>query len=274
MTRSIRRVLRDRSAAGRRCRALLVVCATLLPALSHPAARVVAADPRVDGTEGVPRGVNRPPIAPSQARQPRSDEPARTEIFGLPGEGRRIVYVVDRSASMANHGEIALDAARAEVAESLGHLHKGVDFRVLFYSDDQVDRAPAGEGLVPASPDALRRAKGSLRSVKVGGQARHFVAIDEALRLKPDLVFLITDAQPRDDLKATDVEKLLRLRETARIMITHLADDEQRCPNLAELAGKSGGRYEALSYDGSSWKPDQPAVGEPPPPASPSVTPQ
>lgn len=260
MTRSIERALRGAAVAAVRVRpAILVAFATAVLSLADPVPRARGADPRADGEEGVPKGLNRPPVAPRPARPSRPGDPASTEVFGVKGSGLRIVYLVDGSASMANQGGIALDAARDEVAESLGHLHRGVEFSVLFYADDRVN-GPAGRALVPFSADAVRRAKKGLEDLEPQGHARHLVAIDEALRLKPDLVFLITDAHPRDDLRADDIQKILRIRESARIMVAHLADsDAQRCPNLAELAGKTGGRYEALSFDGDKWTAARPA---------------
>ena len=153
------------------------------------------ADPGPVETSERPRRPTTPPVAPRQGRQPRPDEGATTDVFGVHGTGSRFVYLLDRSASMANRGQIALDAARREVAESLGHLHKGNEFAVLFFADT-VERFPEGNGaadFAPFSADAVRHAKDRLRRVRATGHGGHARAIEEALVMNPDVVFLITD---------------------------------------------------------------------------------
>ena len=210
------------------------------------------------------RPIKVPPMAPRAPRPPRPDEAATTGVFGVQGAGSRFVYLFDRSESMATHGEAALDAARTEVSESLGHLHKGHSFVILFYAE-KVKRFPDAIGakdLVPVTPDVIRRAKKAVADVEVGGRAGHAKALEEAFVMNPDVVFLITDSQKRDDLNAGELDKLLRIRGATKVMVVHLgAVAAQRCPNLAQLAGKTGGRYEALTFDGTAWKRASPADG-------------
>ncbi|HYW78695.1 MAG TPA: hypothetical protein VE890_03925, partial [Thermoguttaceae bacterium] len=49
---------------------------------------------------------------------------ARTGVFGIEGEGYKFVYVFDRSGSMGGAGRSALDAAKAELIQSLQSLEQ------------------------------------------------------------------------------------------------------------------------------------------------------
>lgn len=216
------------------------------------------ARPLTGAATGQPRLGNRPPAKPRQGPVPRPEDPATTVVFGVQGTGSRIVYVIDCSASMASDGGIALDAVRREVAASLDHLHKGNAFAILSYSN-VVERFPGGtgeKGFAECIPDKVRRAKDRLERLTAAGNATHAKAIQEALVMKPDVVFVITDSHGRDDIDGKERDALMSLCGKAKIMVAHLASDtSQRCPNLAELAGKSGGRYEAVPFGGETPKP-------------------
>lgn len=231
------------------------------PAATDTPPAVVAdrdAQPAPAATPAQPRRGNRPPIKPRPGRVALPEEPATTIVFGVKGTGRRFVYVIDCSASMAHEGGRAIEAARKEVAESLDHLHKGNDFAILAYADT-IDRWPNGTGVTGFaawSSDELLRSKGFLRDLAPDGTATHAKAIDEALTMMPDVVFVITDSHVRHDITRKQLGALLDNARGAKIMVAHLASAAvQRCPNLAELAGKTGGRYEALSFDGREWVP-------------------
>ena len=274
MTRSMRgRTPSGRRTLPHRLRATLVALGCLLPTwviADEPAtksddgrpeataASPTEATPRPADASGRPRRGNRPPFKTDQSRVPRPEDPATTGVFGVQGTGRRVVYVIDRSASMGDNGGAALEAARKQVAQSLEELHRGNSFAILFYSTS-IERYPDDtkeeeDPLAKWSPDAVRRATDRLDRFTAAGNATHAKAIHDALVMRPDVVFVITDSHVRDDIVSKDRDDLLRLCDGAKIMVAHLASAAvQRCPNLAELAAKSGGRYEALSFDGEKW---------------------
>lgn len=263
----------DRRTLRRAFRAALVALLCLLPpgaGADEPAPAAAETQPQpatdrpVEGSarpgkaDGRPLGGNRPPTKPPSGPPARPEDPATTGVFGVQGTGRRFVYVVDCSASMADEGGRALEAARKDIAKSIGHLHKGNEFAILSYST-VIERFPGGvgvKGFAAWSSDNVLRAKDFLVRRTAAGNATHAKAIDEALVMKPDVVFVITDSHVRADITRKQLGELLESSRGAKIMVAHLASAAvQRCPNLAELAGKTGGRYEAFSYDGKAWTP-------------------
>lgn len=243
-----------RGVGGNRRVFLLLACL----GLTLQASAIVAEEPPAR-----PRPVTAP-IAPPVLR-PTVPGAVATGLFGVQATGSRFVYLLDCSSSMADHGGIALEAARDEVCSSLEHLRKGSEFAILFYSGS-VERHPSGPeagGFAPFSVDAVRRAKDRVARVRVNGTADHALALERALLMNPDVAFLVTDSHQRDDLTAEELDHLLRIRGSTRCMVIHLGNAAaQRCPNLAVLAGKSGGRYEAFTYDGEGWRTERGAGGE------------
>lgn len=126
-------------------------------------------------------------------------------FFQVPVGGKSVVYVIDRSLSMGPWGG-NLAAVRAELLASLEALPPSATFQVVFYNTvARPLRIGGSEGLLPADPETLRTATAALRSVSPEGNTDHAGALRCGLRLRPDVLFLVTDA---DDLSPEQVRAL------------------------------------------------------------------
>lgn len=183
----------------------------------------------------------------------------RTGIFGLEAKGNRFVYVFDRSASMAEPDGRPLAAAKQELIRSFDELGDVQQFYVIFYNDRLHVFSPAGSRgrLVFATEENRRAARRFVEGVRADGGTRHAEALAAAFRLAPDVVFLLTDADAKDDLTDAELERLSRLGSGSRCMVVQFGDESGRSPRLAELAARCGGAYRILNLDG------QPVAGEP-----------
>ena len=179
----------------------------------------------------------------------------RTGIFGLEARGNRFVYVFDRSASMGEPGGHPLAAAKRELLRSLDELGEVQQFYVIFYNDRlQVFSPPGTRGRLLFATDENRRAASRfIDSVRPAGGTRHEDPLAAAFRLAPDVVFLLTDADAKDDLSPDGLERLARLGSGSRCMVVQFGDEATRSPRLAELASRCGGRYVTVNpLDGGS----------------------
>lgn len=137
------------------------------------------------GLTGGPAGKGRP-----------SDGSARTSVFGITGVGQKFVYVFDRSGSMGGSGRSALAAAKEELIGSLKPLESTHQFQIIFYNDEPVVFQVPGRGAQLSFADDVskRAAEDYVRKIRADGATDHERALSLALRLQPDVVFFLTDA--------------------------------------------------------------------------------
>ena len=98
-----------------------------------------------------------------------------------------------------------------------------------------------------ADEDTLREVRRFVENTSAAGGTRHAQAILTALRLKPDVVFLLTDADAAHDLAAEELDRLAERLGTARLMVVQFGGGAgHRSPQLARLAELSGGDYRVI----------------------------
>ncbi|MBU6277597.1 MAG: VWA domain-containing protein [Planctomycetes bacterium] len=190
----------------------------------------------------------------------RSPGGVRTGIFGAEARGNRFVYVLDRSASMAEPDGRPLAVAKGELLRSIEDLGEVQQLSLVFYNDRvQLFSPPGTRGRLVFATDEHRRAAARfIGSVRAAGGTRHADALAAAFRLDPDVVFLLTDADAKDDLDAADVARLERIAGGARLLVVQFGDDEHRSPGLESLAERCGGSYRVMSLETAE------ALGTPP----------
>jgi len=178
---------------------------------------------------------------PSPGRPPR--------FFGLEADGRRVVYVCDRSASMSEPEGAPLAAAKRELLVSIGGLGESRQFHLIFYNERQsMFEPPGGRGRPMFADDStLREVRRFIEGTTAAGGTRHAEAVAAALRLAPDVVFLLTDADAAHDLTDAELERLSGRLGATRVMVIQFGGAEgRRSPRLARLASASGGDYRVV----------------------------
>ncbi len=161
-------------------------------------------------------------------------------ILAAPGTARRVVYLVDRSASMGLGG--GLRRARQELREALGTLPPDAWFQVLFYNQGVQPLLPAGPaGLLRADPATAEQALARLDAFPASGGTAHLAALQAALSLRPEVLFLVTDA---DDLTQAQMQAITRLNGgRTRLHVVEMSRSRSGNATLAALAGGNGGSY-------------------------------
>jgi Ca-activated chloride channel family protein len=172
-----------------------------------------------------------------------------TPFFGIVDIGSRFVYVIDCSGSMFSHD--AIKAAKNELVNSLRTLNRAQQFQIVFYSTEQKWLKVPGKvdfRFFSADEISLRRANEFIAEIQPDGGTQHLTAIELALRLRPDVLFFLTDGG-KPGLSSVDLEELKRLNERhTRIHCVQFRSDDDEDAVAAEeflrkLAAQNDGQY-------------------------------
>jgi hypothetical protein len=195
-------------------------------------------DSRIDSASDL---TNRPP-PPNRLRGGF----ARTGVFGVEGEGHKFVYVFDRSGSMDGHGGAPLIAAKSQLIASLGDLGQTHQFQIIFYNERPRVFNPSGkEGrLVFGNDQNKNLARRFVGSITASGATRHLEALKLALRMGPDVVFFLTDAdEPR--MTPKELAGIAQMNRGTSINAIEFGYGPRHNPDnfLVKLARQNGGQH-------------------------------
>ncbi len=127
------------------------------------------------------------------------DTGAGAQFFGLPASGNKFVFVVDCSLSMQDDGRWLeacqeLDAAIARLGpQQLFYviLFDGAVHRMFNHDERQA-------ALFPATDDNKARFREWLMTARLGFETRPFLSVKNAIDLRPDAVYLLSDGDFKD----------------------------------------------------------------------------
>ncbi len=162
------------------------------------------------------------------------------------GEGYKFVYVFDRSGSMGGPRQSSLRAVKAELLESLKNLDTVHQFQIIYYNEHAKLFNPSGMPghLAFASDQNKEQAARFVESIQADGGTDHEEALRLAIKLKPDVIFFLTDG---DDPKLTagQLEKIRYLAAGITINTIQFAPGPKPAePSfLEELAHQNAGSY-------------------------------
>ena len=133
-----------------------------------------------------------PTLAPPlEAAQPIAAAPLSASFVGLStSNARRIVYVIDASGSMMR----ALPVVLQELQRSLERLSPAQSFGLVFFQRNEALVAPPQGRLSPANRDVIRdRMEWISENVIPEGRSNPLAALQAALDMKPDVIFLLSE---------------------------------------------------------------------------------
>jgi len=171
---------------------------------------------------------------------------ARPSLFGITAEGWKFVYVFDRSDSMNWHDRKPLKAAKAELLASLDSLERVHQFQIIFYNQKPEIFNPSGQQnkLAFATDQNKRNAYRFIGGITATGGTDHVAALKLAIRLRPDVIFFLTDA----DDPALSAGQLYDIHRRAAGITIHAVEfglGPERSSNnfLVKLARQNGGEH-------------------------------
>ena len=166
-----------------------------------------------------------------------------------------------------------LNRAKKELLTSIDGLTESQQFYIIFYNEQQklfqID--PTGRRLIFANDTNKRLARQFVDGIGAGGGTRHYDALAMALRLQPDVVFMLTDGDPIDDLTADELARLERLNGGTVINVIQISEPSEKHENLlVKLAEHSRGTHKYVDFS----KSDDAAAEKAQPEKAPAEKPQ
>lgn len=178
-------------------------------------------------------------------------------FFGTAAEGTKFIYIVDSSGSMeeparGERGVTRWTRAISELNKSLSKLKPHQSFYIYFFSDETVrlyETDPrrtgrmgiAARGLQPATTATKSKAQKWIRTILPGGMTNPEMALQHALSLQPDAIFLLTDGEFED---ADELMARINKHNIHKVVIHTIAfDNDAGGGVLQEIAKQNGGTY-------------------------------
>jgi von Willebrand factor type A domain len=214
---------------------------SVLPAAPKPANQPIVATP------GLPTsiGINQSGTSPGRG----GPHAVETQVFGVRGKGSRFVYVFDRSSSMEG---APLAAAKRELIASLQSLQGVHQFQIIFYNEQpQVmpDFRGRAVAMVSADEPGKHLAARFVGSVFAHGATDHMQALRTALQMRPDVLFLLTDAN-EPQLRAEELVAIRQLNQGTSINAIEFGVgppaplyNSRQHNFLQQLAAENGGQH-------------------------------
>lgn len=210
-----------------------------LPAVDQPGGMGLAGDGQATGagefTKG-PRGDAKP-----------SGSKARTQIYGIEGEGSKFVYVFDRSGSMGGGAGSPLNSAKAQLLASLEDLDTVHQFQIIFYNQDPTVMQLGGQRgrLIFGTDQSKLLAQRFIKGITASGGTEHQAALEKAIKMGPDVIFFLTDAD-EPGLSASQLDRIRRMndgRASIHAIEFGLGPAVRKNNFLSELARENDGKY-------------------------------
>jgi hypothetical protein len=178
------------------------------------------------------------------AASKRIGSKATVSVFGIAGTGTRFVYVFDRSISMAGP---PLRAAKQQLINSLAALDTVHQFQIIFFNHEpQAWDLTGGQGRIAFATAANKQlAKQFVQNTTATGGTFRRTALQLALRLRPDVIFFLTDTD--DPMASRDLTEAIERAQRDAIAINTIEyGSGVASPGesfLVQLARATGGRY-------------------------------
>lgn len=167
------------------------------------------------------------------------------DFFGLGHSARgarKIIYVVDRSASMI----ATFDYVRAELRRSISALRRSQKFHVIFFNTGRPLENPP-QRLVSAIEAHKKNFFEFLAGVEATRGTEPGPAMRRALALDPDLVYLLSDGDGFPARLLRDLDEWNRSRQVRIYSIAYL--DQVGSALLEQIAREHHGEFKFVSED-------------------------
>jgi hypothetical protein len=144
------------------------------------------------------------------------------------------------------YGGKPLKAAKAELLASLQSLESTHQFQIIFYNQRPEIFNPTDQRqkLAFGTDQNKRNAEKFIRAIIATGGTKHVDALEQAIRMRPDVIFFLTDA---DQPQLSDGQ-LAKIHRDASGIVIHTVEfgmGPQEDPNnfLVKLARQNGGKH-------------------------------
>jgi len=141
----------------------------------------------------------------------------KSRFMGVGGNARTVVFVCDASGSMIQ----TFSSLKAELTKAVTNLKSIQGFNIVFFQDEKAASMDANGGLVLATPENKKKAFNFLEDVSTSGTTNPIPGLEIAFKAKPQLIYLLTDADFPDN--AAVERTISRLNATKQTKINTIA---------------------------------------------------
>lgn len=137
----------------------------------------------------------------------------KPSYYGIPICAKRVVFVLDTSASMRG---MPIEAAKQALLKSIGSLPEEVAFNVVFFDATATSWHAR---LIPATAEAKQNASQAVieRGLKLGTASS--AALNAAFGMEPEAIYFVSDGEPTDGTPAQIVSAASQFNRTRRVSI-------------------------------------------------------
>jgi hypothetical protein len=210
-----------------------------------------ASQNRVMRNNGPNRGLAADAMGYNEASSLQAMQSEGTRFFGSPAYGKKFVFVVDSSTSMRG---IRWTTATQELMASLTNLITDAEFFVICFDiveHPMFDQYPPDNRYLKGNPETLQRVEQWILSLELGHNTYPARALEIAIDMKPDAIFLLSDGKIRDN--SVELLRIMnRSRETGKVRIpinTILLMSTEGQPQLQTIAEENGGKFRNVTYE-------------------------
>ena len=217
-----------------------------LPALIGPGDAIGGR--RTQSSSGT-RSLIKPSEAGGAARIGGTGGPGETTFMNISGVGKTFVYVIDTSSSM---GGSRLKIAQSQLKASLRLLQPNQKFAVIFYNEyrERLKLRRQDDQSMYFATDVNKELAGhEVDRVTSDRGTEHMPALLEAISLKPNVIYFLTDGD-EPELSPAQLAEIRRLAGSLTIHVVKFGDGalSSRGPTwLERLASQSNGEYREIN---------------------------
>jgi hypothetical protein len=167
----------------------------------------------------------------------------KSSFVGVRGNARTVVFVCDASGSMIN----TFGSLKAELVKAISRLKSVQGFNIVFFQDEKC--TALDQNLLFATPDNKRKAFKWLEEQTTTGTTNPIPGIELAFKNKPQLIYLLTDADFPDNNAVRDAIKRMNTSKQTRVnTIIFVGDGDDDVTGtfvelMKEVAKDNGGVY-------------------------------
>ncbi len=191
----------------------------------------------------------KPSEAGGAARIGGTGGPGDTTFMNISAVGKTFVYIIDTSSSMSGS---RLKVAQSQLKASLRLLQPNQKFAVIFYNESRERlklRRQDDQSMYFATDVNKELAGHEVDRVTSDRGTEHMPALLEAISLKPDVIYFLTDGD-EPELSPAELAEIRRLAGSLTIHVVQFGDGtlSARGPNwLERLAHQSNGEYREIN---------------------------
>lgn len=175
------------------------------------------------------------------------DGEGNSTFFGMPADGKRIVYVVDASRSMnrpfPGPAVTRFGRVKLELVRSIRRMTSEQEFFIVYFNDRAIPM-PA-RTMMPALPGTQGKYLHWAAQAKAEGQTDPQQALLLALMLRPDLIYFLTDGEFSNQV----IEQVTRSNQSRVVIHTIGFGDDKGEKRLKQLAARNWGDYQFIPDD-------------------------